>query len=318
VRGVSGAAWSEVEAPAKLNLFLEVLERRSDGYHEIDTLMLAIDLCDRVRARRTTSGNVSLRVYGEQASADIPSDARNLAVRAAQDALALARTLGAATQDDGLELELEKRIPSQAGLGGASSDAAAALRAVELALDWRADDAPAEALLASLGSDTVFFRHAARLGVARCTGRGERVEAVAFTPAVQHALVLTPDFGAATPLVYRSLENPLRWSTERRTLQSCFTSETSGGGTPGGAWRPFNRLEDAACRALPKLKAWRDVLQNVSGGRFCLSGSGSSFFALLDNPDQAHGLRTRVASALQRAGLSARGLWVVRPLRLGR
>lgn len=315
---MSSAGWSEVEAPAKLNLFLEVLARRADGYHELDTVMLAIDLCDRLRARRTSGGEVVLRVHGEHATADIPVDARNLAVRAASEALALARAAGAATLEDGLELELEKRIPSQAGLGGASSDAAAALRAAELALTWSASEAQAEALLAALGSDTVFFRRAASLGMARCTGRGERVEAVGSVPAVRAALVVTPDLGAATPLVYRALENPLRWAADRRTLQSCFTSETSGGEARGGAWRPFNRLEDAACRALPRLQTWRDALQSASDGRFCLSGSGSSFFALLDNPALAHALRTRVVSALQRAGLAPRGAWVVQPLRPGR
>ncbi len=315
---MSVGPWCEVEAPAKLNLFLEVLARRADGYHELDTLMLAVDLCDRLRARRTHDGDVSLRVTGEQATPDIPSDARNLAVRAALEALALARASGAAARGDGVELELEKRIPSQAGLGGASSDAAAALRAVELALGWKAGEAQADELLAALGSDTVFFRHAATLGMARCTGRGERIEAVGPLPPVHVALLVTPDFGAATPLVYRALENPLRWAGERRTLQSCFTSETSGAEATDGAWRPFNRLEEAACRALPRLDTWRNVLQTASEGRFCLSGSGSSFFALLDNPDLAQRLRTRVVSALQSAGLSPRGLWVVRPLRLGR
>ena len=315
---MSAGPWCEVEAPAKLNLFLEVLARRTDGYHELDTLMLAVDLCDRLRVRRTSDGQVSLRVSGEQATADIPSDARNLAVRAALEALALARRCGAAQASDGVELELDKRIPSQAGLGGASSDAAAALQAVELALDWKASEAQAGELLAALGSDTVFFRQAARFGAARCTGRGEHVEALELPAPVHLALIVTPDFGAPTPLVYRALENPLSWAGQRRTLQSCFTSETSAGGARDGAWRPFNRLEEAACRALPRLEAWRAVLRAASDGQFCLSGSGSSFFALLDNPDLAQRLRTRVVSALQSAGLSPRGLWVVRPPRLGR
>jgi 4-diphosphocytidyl-2-C-methyl-D-erythritol kinase len=119
-------------APAKLNLFLEVLARRPDGFHEVDTLLVALDRGDALRARLGAQpaggGQVALRLGGPAATPDVPSDRTNLAVRAAEGVLALA-----SGPPRSLWLELEKRVPSQAGLGGGSSDAvAAALASAEL------------------------------------------------------------------------------------------------------------------------------------------------------------------------------------------
>ena len=107
--------WHRVLAPAKVNPFLEVIERRADGFHEIDTTLLAVELGDEVRARATRSGTVELAIDGPFASADIPLDERNLAWRGAAAYLAIAKAVG--RPDAGVELVVTKNVPSQAGLG---------------------------------------------------------------------------------------------------------------------------------------------------------------------------------------------------------
>ncbi len=152
-----------LRAPAKINLALEITGHREDGYHNIDTVMLTIDLADEVRLTPNVGLDVQLR--GPQAAGiDVGDD---LAGRAAR---ALAEAAGRAPD---ARIEVTKRIPSAAGLGGGSSDAGAVLRGLNRlwGLDWPLERLSAVA--ASLGSDVPFFLHC---GAARCTGRGERVE----------------------------------------------------------------------------------------------------------------------------------------------
>lgn len=153
-------------APAKINLALEVTGRRSDGYHEIDTVMTTVDLADRVRIERREAGaGLEVALTGPYADGIDADD--DLARRAA---IRLAEAAGIAPD---VRIEVEKRIPSPAGLGGGSSDAAAVLRGLcgVWGLDWSAERLAA--LGATLGSDVPFFVYA---GAARCTGRGEIVE----------------------------------------------------------------------------------------------------------------------------------------------
>ena len=152
-------------APAKINLALEVLRRRGDGYHEIDTVMTTLDLADDVTVHRWTG--LEVRYGGPEARGLDPAAANDLPSRAAR---ALA---GAASREPDALIEVTKRIPHPAGLGGGASDAGAVLRGLNELWDlgW-----PAERLAevgATVGSDVPFFVHG---GVARCTGRGEIVQ----------------------------------------------------------------------------------------------------------------------------------------------
>ena len=189
-------------APAKVNLWLRVLGRRSDGYHELETAMLALELGDELRGRATASGGVELRVSGPVATPDIPCDERNLVWRVVDQGLRRGRALGLLGPDAGLELELEKHVPSRAGLGGGSSDAAAALRLLErawevdLSADWRRET------LAAAGADCVFFHDVAGSGAATCRGAGERVSAVAGAPPAWWVLVVTPEAECSTAEVF--------------------------------------------------------------------------------------------------------------------
>ena len=171
-------------APAKINLALEVIRHRSDGYHDIDTVMSTIDLADRVEiVERAPGAGLAVTLTGAYAAGIDATD--DLAGRAARS---IAEAAGRAPD---LAVRVEKRIPSPAGLGGGSSDAAAVLRGVDAlwGLDWGAERLAA--LGATIGSDVPFFVHG---GVARCTGRGERVEPIRDMRPLR-MLILVPPVG---------------------------------------------------------------------------------------------------------------------------
>src|SRR5262245_43325190 len=158
----------EITTPAKINLFLEVLARRPDGFHEIETLLAAVTIWDTLHFAPDASGRIALscRWAAEHSGGDIPADQDNLVWRAA----ALLRERAAVAA--GASIHLIKRIPAAAGLGGASSDAAATLVAANLAwrLNWRREQLCE--LAAELGSDVPFFL---TRGAALASGRGERL-----------------------------------------------------------------------------------------------------------------------------------------------
>ncbi|MFT5289671.1 MAG: 4-diphosphocytidyl-2-C-methyl-D-erythritol kinase [Planctomycetota bacterium] len=331
MRDAMSASWSGdsaapkvvcVTAPAKINPHLEVLSKRADGYHELDMLMLAINLVDELEVRRGSGerGEVSLQVseLSPGAAAGCPSDATNLAWRAAAGVRALAGELG--REPAALELHLQKRIPSEAGLGGGSSDAAAAVLGAATVLGLDLDNPGLVALLSELGSDCAFFLAARATGAARCGGRGERIkplELPAFEGADEpHVLLLTPAVRSSTPAVYAALELPSE-SEQRSTPEL--------GALLRGEESPFCRLEGAAIQAFSQLGEWRVLLSEVTQdirafdgtekcglgypgshwGTFTLSGSGSSFFAFLPNRDFGERLlaTVRVAAKARHYGL---------------
>jgi 4-diphosphocytidyl-2-C-methyl-D-erythritol kinase len=275
-------------APAKINLSLEVLGRRKDGFHEIRTSALAVDLCDAIEVRATRTGEVRLSLAGPAATADVPADSTNLVCRAALAVLDEGRALGAIDAGAGVDLSLEKRIPSRAGLGGGSSDAAAAWLATAAVFGIDLSATVRDRALARLGSDCVFFAAAGATGHALCEGRGERVTPRTYpAPAIRIAIV-TPDVECATAEVYRSfVPRPLG------------VRPTSG-----------NDLEEACLRAFPGLAPWRRLLGGP--GRWSLSGSGSSFFALFESDAEAKAALEDVRHAAREADLALRGSWVVR------
>lgn len=255
--------------PAKLNLNLAALGLREDGFRELETDMLLLDFGDDLLATQSDTGEVRLDLSGPAVTEDIPLDERNLAVRAALHALAAARVLGI---DAGLDLQLFKRIPSGAGLGGGSSNAAGALRAslaalglqneASLGAQWR------RGVLAELGSDTVFFDAARQSGHARCTGRGERVEPLQPLPDAVFQLA-TPIEHAPTGGVYAELG---RQRGERGSASPIV--EHRGVAIQRGTASLANDLAPAAFALAPGL----GELQTALGAEWQLTGSGSTFF----------------------------------------
>jgi len=163
---VSEATSLRLVAPAKINLALEVLGKRPDGFHEVETVMTTIDLADRVTVTpRETGAGLEVVLTGPYAEGIDPHDdlSRRAAIRVAE----------AAGIEPDVRIQVEKRIPSPGGLGGGASDAAAVIRLLDRLWGLRWKMPRLEAIAATLGSDVPFFLHA---GAARCTGRGEVVE----------------------------------------------------------------------------------------------------------------------------------------------
>jgi 4-diphosphocytidyl-2-C-methyl-D-erythritol kinase len=247
-------------APAKLNVSLRVVGRRDDGLHLLDSRLVLLDLADELLLLPGRSG---LRVSGE-AAANLPLDRTNLAWRGLLAALGGEPPLAC--------LVLEKRIPAAAGLGGGSSDAAAAWR---LGRAWRGlpDRATADelAVLASIGADVPFL--AAGLPAGRATGIGERVEEA--VPLDRHVVLAHPPFGLSTAAVFAELR-PDEWG------------------------RLENDLLAPALRLAPGLD---EVLHIVAraGGQPQLSGSGPTVFSLADDTEHA----AAIGAGLERAGVRA-------------
>lgn len=296
-------------APAKLNLWLGIRGRREDGYHELATLMLALELGDALEAEVVEGSAVTLEVTGPAASPDIPLDGRNLAVRAAEAVREhLAAERGAPAP--GLRLRLEKRVPSQAGLGGGSADAAAALELALRALGHDPGSRWRHETLAALGSDCVFFHEVGPSALALCEGRGERVTALGGAPPTWSVALLVPELRAPTGEVFGALPGVGRVAGEVPP-----GAELARLGATEARAHLATDLEPAALAAIPGLAAWRQLLDGEGAAHFRLSGSGSAWFGLFDDPAAAQEVLTRLQDRAGRAGLGLRLATVTRAAR---
>lgn len=282
-------------APAKLNLWLAVHGRRDDGYHELSTVLATLDLADELRLAPRAEPGIELRLTGPAAAADVPADASNLAGRAASAVLEVARGSGGGGEPWGLRLELDKRVPSQAGLGGGSSDAATALRLAERACGIDLGAERRRAILAGLGADCVFFHEAGPSGLALAEGFGERVRPIPGQPPGWTVALVVPELRAPTGAVFEALglagARTRREPPDLQRLARASAEEARA--------LLHNDLEAAALAALPGLAAWRGLLDDCGADHFRLSGSGSSFYGLFDEEGGA-------AEALASVVLAAR------------
>ncbi len=240
-----------LRSPAKINLFLRILGKRPDGYHELASLMQAIDLCDTIHFSLSTTDQFSC------SEASLPMDASNLVCKA----VALFRQKTALTHP--LQIHLHKKIPREAGLGGGSSNAATTLYALNQLLNASVSHEELIKWAGELGSDVAFFLSH---GTAYCTGRGECIRPIAPLPA-QSFWIVKPTFGLSTPAVYRAL---LLDSLEQRQPLYALDAFMKGEGVP------FNDLEEAAWYCSPQLLRWRELLLLQGFKRVLLCGSGSS------------------------------------------
>lgn len=275
-------------APAKLNLTLEVLGRRTDGFHEIRSVVQTISLYDTVTA--APAAQLALRCRP-----DVCTPESNLALRAAR---ALALALGGR---GGAVIELQKAIPVGAGLGGGSSDAAAVLRLLSRLWDARLPPAALLELAAQLGSDVPLFLAGA---AALVEGRGERVQPL---PALRHGwlVLVIPPWTVAnkTARVYRAVE-PADYSDGARSEAVARALER---GTPLDQTALVNGLRAAAGRVFPRLAELQASLERRTGACFQLAGAGPTLFHLADDQADARACWAQ-ARALGVTALLARPL----------
>jgi len=177
--------------PAKINLSLDMTGKRADGYHTLRSVFQAIDCCDVLTLTKMDADTPFSLTCTEP---EVPCDARNLVWKAAE------KLLGA--QPAGLRAHLEKRIPSQAGMGGGSADAAAALLGIRTLMGCPHSDAQLHEIAASLGADVAFFLYG---GTALAEGIGEQLTPLADVPQ-RYVVVAKGEAGVSTPAGYRALD----------------------------------------------------------------------------------------------------------------
>ncbi len=274
-----------IHAPAKLNLFLEVLGRRADGFHELETLMVSVGLYDTLRLRHTTSEHIELTNSGIGTSgagqmSEIPEGRTNLVVRAAE---LLREATGTSA---GARVSLHKRIPAAAGMAGGSSDAAAALLGFNQL--WRLGLAHAELheLAARLGSDVPFFLSSSSAAI--CRGRGERIEPVHW-PTRLYFVVVRPATGLSTAEVFQNC----RPQEERRSVEALATMLAKGDLGQAGQ-QLHNRLLEPALRLNEDVNRLRRTFAKLPVLGHMMSGSGTSYFGICAHRKHARTVAARL------------------------
>ncbi len=296
-----------IRAPAKLNLFLELLRRRDDGYHDIDTVMVPINcydtlvvrLVDRVGIQITTNWWPS-RLYwretlGGTPAADellnIPNDHRNLIHRAMTATAALTQCTR------GFDVQVRKRIPVGAGMGGASSDAAAAIRAAATLTGLKPNDPRLWQIAGNIGSDVPFFlgdqAGKQRNSAMRATGRGEILASVESAARLRF-IVVYPAVSLSTAMVYQHCTVPKEPLSVVPIVDALAMGDIDriGSSMQNRLAEPATKISAMVADLLEQM--WRTGLPHCQ-----LTGSGSACFSLLQNDIDETTLKLRLSTALK-------------------
>jgi 4-diphosphocytidyl-2-C-methyl-D-erythritol kinase len=291
-------------APAKLNLTLAVLGRRRDGFHDLHSVAVALGLADRLSIAPATGAEDTLRVDGHDAG----PTADNLVLRAVA---AARKAVGRGAATVPLAIRLEKRIPVAAGLGGGSSDAAAALDGALEA--WRApvDLVDRTSIAATLGSDVPFFL---RGGSALLEGRGERVTPLPDVGGPPlGVLLVTPPVAVSTADVFAVFDLGATGSGATRLTSEHLASEWCAGLSGkalidrAGVLAVANDLATAANEVAPALLPFRRALTRALGRPFGQSGSGPTLWALYPSFEEAEAAAAELQDAVEAGRLPAVG-----------
>jgi 4-diphosphocytidyl-2-C-methyl-D-erythritol kinase len=264
----------QVFAPAKINLSLKILSQRKDGFHEIETLIAPVSLHDEIKIDKVDVGR---RIKFRCDDPLVPRGEDNLVVRAAN------RFFAATKLTPAVSIELKKKIPHGAGLGGGSSDAAATLLALNQLFETSLTREELAKLGSEIGSDVPFFIFES---AAICRGRGELVTSMKL-PEQLSILLLKPDFVVATAWAYS------RWRDSREIPGVTYSAQKFAGQTF------VNDLERPVFEKfvfLAQLKMW--LLKQREVGAALMSGSGSTIFAVLRKGQDTEAITERARNQL--------------------
>lgn len=256
---------------AKINLSLRVLGRRPDGYHELRTVFQTVSLRDRLTFRPLADGRIEL----DCDAPGVPADETNLVHRAA---VLLRERYGVRR---GAGVRVEKVIPAGGGLGGGSSNAAAALVGLTRLWEIGAGAEELSALGALLGADVPFFFAG---GTAAGSGRGDRVRPLPDAPP-HHLLIVTPPVRVSTAEAYKSLNAPAL--TKEGGAVNFYVSREAAEFSGSPRESLVNDFEPAVFRLFPEIEGARDALLGAGAAAALLSGSGASVFGIFDTEGQA-------------------------------
>ncbi|MEI9866612.1 MAG: 4-(cytidine 5'-diphospho)-2-C-methyl-D-erythritol kinase [Limisphaerales bacterium] len=281
------------KSPCKVNLLLNILGKRADGFHELETVMQPVKICDELTFE---SGGFGLQL--SCSNPELPTDAKNLVHRAAMAFLA------AANISEGVRIHLQKNLPLAGGIGGGSANAAVTFTALNELFDSPLSPEKLHELAAALGSDIPFFLHDQP---ALATGRGEKVELLQNFPALigKAFLLIHPGFGISTPWSYQNLARfpeALNGRPGRaQELISCLQTED----WPAIANGFYNSLEAPAFEKFPILSLYKDFLRENGALVSLMSGSGSTTFGIIKNVATAEVLTEKFKSQFGASGWMA-------------
>jgi 4-diphosphocytidyl-2-C-methyl-D-erythritol kinase len=283
----------EKQSPCKVNLLLNILGKRADGFHELETVLHPIRVCDRLIFARAAQGiQLSCNAPG------LPTDGRNLVYRAA------AMFLDAAKIRDGVRLELQKNVPLAAGLGGGSGNAATTLLGLNELFGAPLLPERLQLIAAALGSDVPFFLQDQP---ALAIGRGEQIQPLGAFPALRGAafLLIHPGFGIATAWAYQRLARfPAALNGLPGRAQKLVTLLQAADLRAAGA-EFYNSLEAPALEKYPLLALFQEFLRDNGAAATLMSGSGSTTFAVVQGLDAASALAEKFKARFGEAN------WVV-------
>lgn len=271
----------ELESPCKINLVLDILCKRADGYHELETVFYPVRLADGLRLERN-SGGIVLTCDHPQ----LPTDASNLAFKAA------AAFFKEAQIPPAVSIHLSKRVPLAAGLGGGSSNAAVVLLGLNQLFQQPLSNAQLQTLAAGLGSDVPFFLQS---HPALATGRGEHIQPLPPISSLAQCglLLIHPGFGISTAWAYQTLARfPAAYSGKpgraRKLIEFLKTGDNSDLQS-----HLFNSLEAPALYKYPILSVYQDFLREQEAIGTLMSGSGSTTFAFFASVAKAQSAQSK-------------------------
>ena len=269
----------EKSSPCKVNLILNILGRRADGYHELETIMQPVRLCDELALTRAGAG-IELTCNDP----GLPVDGRNLVHRAAT------AFLQAAGIHDGVKIHLEKKIPQAAGLGGGSGNAATTLLGLNELFGRPLGADRLGELAAGLGSDVNFFLQDQP---ALATGRGEVVRSLAVFPALAGTafFLIHPGFGISTPWAYQNLARFPEALQGRPGRAAQLAAALHTKDWPAVRAEMYNSLEAPALEKYPVLEVFQKFLREYGALATLMSGSGSTTFAIFETAAAAENVR---------------------------
>lgn len=269
----------EKKSPCKVNLLLNIVGKRADGFHELETIMHPVNLFDELSFARVTRG-----FHLTCSDSTLPTDAGNLVHRAAMQFLQKAEIR------DGVRIHLEKKIPLAAGLGGGSGNAATTLLGLNEIFGKPLSAKALSDIAATLGSDIPFFL---QTKPALGTGRGEKIQPLDSFPAMRGTAIflIHPGFGISTPWAYQNLARfPTALNgTPGRAQNLISLLQTTNLRSAGKEF--YNSLEAPALEKYPLLALFQEFLRQNGAAATLMSGSGSTTFALAENLAVAEKLR---------------------------
>jgi 4-diphosphocytidyl-2-C-methyl-D-erythritol kinase len=252
---------------AKINLMLRILGKRDDGFHELFTVFQTVSMHDTLTFEESNTLELTCD------NSDVPTDERNLIVRAAT---VLQRQFGVSK---GAKIYLEKRIPSPGGLGGGSSNAAAALIGLRTLWNVEISDDDLQAIAAELGSDVPFFLYG---GTAIGTGRGEMIEEIDDLDA-KHLLIVTPNLAVSTSAAFAALKCASLTNADTETILTVCRNEAKSLDLQHSALT--NDFEQSVFADYPEIKRVKETLLELGAANTAMSGSGASVFAVFDKQE---------------------------------